>query len=131
MSEKVSFRKFSVPVQLRKGGGNGGSILLTIPKRLAMEHELDRVAESNEFVLLTIEPYRVTESPEERPPLEHMNVYEDHITIRDNRIGRYIDIYPKDGEMWCEFCEGKNCEHIRFALTIPEVEKVLKKRGWI
>lgn len=81
---------------------------------------------NNELVEVTIQKVYA-----DKEIMEHFNIYEDHITIRDNRIGRYIDIYPKDNELWCEFCQAKNCEHIRFALTVPEVEKVLEKRGWI
>lgn len=64
-------------------------------------------------------------------PLEHFNTYEDHATIRDHKLGLYIDIYPKpDGTLWCEHCESTKCEHIRFALTVPEIIEPLKKKGW-
>jgi len=68
--------------------------------------------------------------PELAPDFEHFNVYDDHITIRDNRIGRYVDIYARNGDLCCELCGSKNCEHIRFAVEIPEVEKALEKKGW-
>jgi len=69
-------------------------------------------------------------APELSLDLEHINLYDDHITVRDNRIGRYVDIYARNGVLWCELCETKNCEHIRFAVEVPEVERALEKRGW-
>ena len=63
-------------------------------------------------------------------PLEHYNTYDDHITIRDHTIGRYIDIWPKDGELWCELCEKISCRHIRFVTSLPQIMEKLEKRGW-
>lgn len=63
---------------------------------------------------------------------EHFNTYEDHATIKDKKAPeRLIDIYPKeDGALWCEHCESTDCEHVKYALTIPEIVEPLKKRGW-
>ena len=62
---------------------------------------------------------------------EHFNTYEDHATIRDHKLGLYVDVYPKpEGKLWCSYCESFNCEHTGFALTIPEIIGPLKKRGW-
>jgi len=65
------------------------------------------------------------------PQFEHFNTYEDHATIRDHKLGLYVDVYPKPGgKLWCSYCESFNCEHTGFALTIPEIIGPLKKRGW-
>ena len=67
----------------------------------------------------------------ELPGLEHFNTYEDHATIRDHRLGLYIDLYPKpEGELWCAYCESTSCDHVEFALTVPDIIKPLEKRGW-
>lgn len=43
---------------------------------------------------------------------------------------RVIDVYVKDREkLWCEYCDKTDCEHVDFALTIPEVRGALKKKG--
>lgn len=71
------------------------------------------------------------EHEEELPQMiEHFNIYEDHITLRDHRIGRYVDIFARNGTLWCEHCESSKCEHIEYALSDPEIAKVLEKRGW-
>jgi hypothetical protein len=44
--------------------------------------------------------------------------------------GRIIDVYFKPDEVWCEYCEATNCQHVKFALSIPEVQEILNKKGW-
>lgn len=64
------------------------------------------------------------------PPLEYFNTYEDHITLRDHHIGKYIDIFIRDNQLWCENCESSKCQHIQFALSLPKVSEILKQHGW-
>lgn len=65
------------------------------------------------------------------PRFMHTNTYDDHATIRDNLIGREINIYFKNGGVaYCEFCNGTDCEHITYTLTLSEVTEPLEKRGW-
>jgi len=81
------------------------------------------------------------------PRFFHFNVYEDHITIGDRKLGqddehgrrqpRLIDIYFKpvgkfnEYVLWCEYCESDNCEHVKYALTIQQkYEKYIKAKGW-
>ena len=78
---------------------------------------------------LIAEEYRRLE-PELTPDLEYFNTYEDHVTIRDNRIGLYVDIFVRDGKLYCSRCEKEDCEHIQFAINIPKVKKALEERGW-
>lgn len=67
----------------------------------------------------------------ELPGLEHFNTYGDHATIRDHRLGLYIDLYPRsEGELWCEYCKSSSCDHVEFALTVPDIVKPLEKTGW-
>ena len=61
----------------------------------------------------------------------HINVYEDHATIMDRDLDRLVDVYFQNGKAWCEFCEEHDCDHTRYALSLPKVQKVLKKHGWI
>jgi hypothetical protein len=62
---------------------------------------------------------------------EHINTKEDHITILDKRIRRVVDVYPREENvLWCGYCSRSDCEHAAFAVTIPEVRKVLEKKGW-
>ena len=62
------------------------------------------------------------------PRFEHFNTLKDHATIRDNKLDRYINVYPRpNGKMWCELCDDTECEHIEMALTVPEIVEPLKR----
>ena len=67
---------------------------------------------------------------ETRPALEHFNVYEDHVTVIDHRRRTLADIYFRDGNVYCELCEEKECEHVQYALSIPKIEQALREKGW-
>jgi hypothetical protein len=32
--------------------------------------------------------------------------------------------------IYCSLCEGPECDHTRFALSIPKVIETLKEKGW-
>jgi len=66
------------------------------------------------------------------PRFEHFNVYQDHVTIWDKKLKRLVDVYfnGKPPYVWCSLCEESDCEHIKFALSLPKVLNTLKKRGW-
>jgi hypothetical protein len=62
---------------------------------------------------------------------QHVNTHENYITIVDNTIKHVIDVYVKDtNQLWCEYCDSTDCEHVDFVFGIPGVRRVLKKRGW-
>jgi hypothetical protein len=71
-----------------------------------------------------------------QPPLEHFNINEHGVRILDRTLadktssGRIIDIHFKPDKVWCEYCESSKCQHVKFALDIPEVQKILRKKGW-
>jgi len=70
----------------------------------------------------------------EQLSLEHFNICEDGVRVLDRTIdkprGRIIDIYFKPENAWCEYCESPSCKHVNFALTLPEVQKILRRKGW-
>jgi len=72
----------------------------------------------------------------EQPVLEHFNICEEGVRILDRTLanktssGRIIDVYFKPDKVLCEYCESTSCRHVEFALNIPEVQKILQKKGW-
>jgi hypothetical protein len=70
------------------------------------------------------------------PPIEHFNIDESGVRILDRTLanhvskGRIIDVYFKPDKVWCEYCESAECYHVKFALSIPEVQRILSKKGW-
>jgi hypothetical protein len=70
------------------------------------------------------------------PLLEHFNLNEQGVRVLDRTIpnssstGRIIGVYFKPDKVICEHCESSNCRHVKFALGLPEVQKILRKKGW-
>ena len=74
--------------------------------------------------------------PKPLPPLEHFNLNESGVRVLDRTVsnsssdGRIIEVYFNPDKVVCEYCESQNCRHVKFALAIPEVQKILRKKGW-
>ena len=70
------------------------------------------------------------------PRLEHFNMSENGVSILDRTLadktsrGRIIDVYFKPDKVWCEYCESARCQHVKFALDLPEVQEILRVKGW-
>lgn len=65
------------------------------------------------------------------PRFEHINTYDDHITVKDNVLSRNADVYLKDdGVAHCNVCNLSDCQHIDYALSLPKVLKILNAKGW-
>ena len=67
----------------------------------------------------------------ERRRFEHINMYEDHVKILDNKLGRagrIVSVYFRDAKAWCEYCDEHMCVHIQYAWEIPDVREVLAAR---
>jgi len=75
----------------------------------------------------------LTPTPEQ-PQLEHFNISENGVRILDRTItsktsrGRIIDVYFKQKRVWCENCDATNCQHVKFAMNIPEAQKILQEK---
>lgn len=63
------------------------------------------------------------------PRLEHFNLNEHGVMILDRDLNNVVQVYFKPDKVTCERC-GSGCRHIEFALSIPKVEEILRKKGW-
>ena len=65
--------------------------------------------------------------------MSHFNMYDDHVKILDNRLGklgRIVSVYFKrDGKPYCDYCEESDCVHVQYAWELPEARKVLEGHG--
>ena len=43
----------------------------------------------------------------------------------------FADVYFHEGRAYCELCEEKVCEHIKYALSLSKVQKALERGRWI
>ncbi len=63
--------------------------------------------------------------------LKHINMYDDHVKIMDNKLGklgRIVSVYFKKGNNpWCDYCEEPDCIHVQYAWEIAGVRKILEK----
>ena len=91
---------------------------------------------AKEAIRQLLNHYKESLASPELPKLEHFNISEEGIRILDRTLangvsrGRIIDVYIKPNNAWCEYCEATNCRHVKFALSIPEVQKILHEKGW-
>jgi hypothetical protein len=71
-----------------------------------------------------------------QPALEHFNITENGVRILDRTLGTktsrgcIIDVYFKQDKAWCKYCESSSCQHVQFALSLPEVQEILRTKGW-
>jgi hypothetical protein len=77
--------------------------------------------------------YHKTQNPKfekEQILMEHFNLNQDGVRVLDPSLNWIVDVYFKPDKAWCSYCESENCNHVKFALGLGEVQKILKKKGW-
>lgn len=68
--------------------------------------------------------------------LEYFNLNERGVKILDRNIidagryGRIVEVNFKPDKVVCEYCKSTNCRHVKFAISLPEVQQILQKKGW-
>ena len=65
---------------------------------------------------------------------QHLNTIENRAIILDQKIGRTTDVYviPIDEstfELHCQLCDSEDCEHVKFATTVPAIMMPIEKKG--
>lgn len=63
------------------------------------------------------------------PKFEKISVDGDRVIIKDNIKNRIAEVTIQRGELYCQLCEQKNCFHIGFVFSLPDVYEVLNSRG--
>jgi hypothetical protein len=63
------------------------------------------------------------------PKLEKISVDENRVVIKDNIKNRIAEVAIQNGELYCMFCEEKDCVHVGFVFSLPDVYEVLNARG--
>jgi len=67
------------------------------------------------------------------PRFEHFNKGPNGVRITDRKLHMIADIYFKPDGIFCELDQRDYCEHIDFALTVPEIQDIIRERrkdGW-
>ena len=74
--------------------------------------------------------YEKEEVGSEFPDFVHVNVFNDHATIADQKIKRFVEVFFRDdGTAFCEICESTKCDHVQYAYNLPEVKEAFKRKG--
>jgi len=68
------------------------------------------------------------------PRFSHFNLDEHGVKIGDKKLGlKAIQIYFKPEGILCEYCGTSSCEHIKYALEQPDIQRIIRKKrleGW-
>lgn len=64
-----------------------------------------------------------------RPRFEPLSVVSDHVKLVDNALQRITTVRLRSRYLTCELCNARECIHIDFALTLPEVQRLLPTRS--
>ncbi len=63
------------------------------------------------------------------PKLEKISVDGDRVILKDNIKNRVAEVAIQRGELFCQLCEEKNCVHVGFVFSLPDVYEVLNSKG--
>jgi hypothetical protein len=63
------------------------------------------------------------------PKLESISVDDDRVILKDNIKNRIAEISIQKGELYCQLCEEKDCVHVGFVFSIPDVYEALNSKG--
>lgn len=87
----------------------------------------------HEAVRVRMEEIRKSQIEKPLPRFEHFNKGTNGVKISDRSLHRIADINFKPEGIFCELCQSSNCEHINFALTVPAIQAIIRrkrKEGW-
>ena len=62
------------------------------------------------------------------PKIEKISVDEDRVILKDNIRNRIAEITIKNGELECCLCNEKDCVHVGFVFSLPDVYEILNQR---
>ena len=63
------------------------------------------------------------------PKLEKVSADDNRVVIKDNIKNRIAEVAVQNGELYCLLCEEKDCVHIGFVFSLPEIYEVLNAKG--
>ena len=63
------------------------------------------------------------------PKIEKVAVDDDRVILKDNIKNRIAEVAIQKGELFCQLCEEKDCVHIGYVFSLPDVYEVLNSKG--
>ncbi len=62
------------------------------------------------------------------PFMQKIGLQDNSIMIKDNKIGRIVEVQVHGKDLTCMYDERKDCVHVGYAYAIPEVYRVIAER---
>lgn len=59
------------------------------------------------------------------PFMQKVGLQDSSILLKDNKLGRMVEVQIKGKELICFQCQKNNCVHVGFSYAIPEVYRVM------
>jgi len=63
------------------------------------------------------------------PKIEKVAVDDDRVILKDNIKNRISEVTIQRGELFCQLCEEKDCVHVGYVFSLPDVYEVLNSKG--
>ena len=63
------------------------------------------------------------------PKIEKVAVDEDRVVLKDNIKNRIAEVAVQRGELFCQLCEEKDCVHVGFVFSLPDIYEILNAKG--
>ena len=63
------------------------------------------------------------------PKIEKISVDDDRVVLKDNMKNRIAEVAVQKGELFCQLCDEKDCVHVGYVFSLPDVYEVLNARG--
>ena len=63
------------------------------------------------------------------PKIEKISIDDDRVVLKDNIKNRIAEVAIQKGELFCQLCDEKDCVHVGFVFSLPDVYEVLNARG--
>lgn len=70
---------------------------------------------------------RFLEQLEAEQRMDHLNVYENYIIVRDNVINKTIFVYLRNSTMTWDLYESNDCLRTRYVQTLPQVKEKMSE----
>ena|SRR5579875_1181314 len=59
------------------------------------------------------------------PFMQKIGLQDNSIMLRDNKLGRMVEVQIRGKELICFLCQKNDCAHVGFSYAIPEVYRVM------
>lgn len=59
------------------------------------------------------------------PSLQVLDIHDNVLMLMDSHHkNKVIEVYLKDGELWCSDDRSQTCRHVRFCFAVPDVARL-------